>query len=156
VPKDILYNYLDVPSTLQQEAVARLVRFAGSINALSVISGIPRSTLQNLVAGRTQTPSARTQARLDAAYELVPLNIEPRKSTVAVTSAQWTSRKLANLRIPSGASYWLPVLRTENTASGLGSRHYRPLQSSSPGDLLLEPGFDPAQLRHIVFGFGPK
>lgn len=144
----------------EDEDWAELIRLAqqdaGSQRALSRLTGIARSTLQNILSGRTSEPSERTVARLLATLDNTAIVRTGRSRTVVDDSKRWTASKLANLEPPAGATVY-QIIGKPSAATGQPSHTlYRDLASSHPADMLLEPGFRPQDVARVVWGFGRR
>lgn len=138
------------------EAIRLASQDAGSLRALSRNSGIPRSTLQGLLSGRTGAPSERTIDRFLTFLSQSPVTRTGRLRTVVDDSRLWTGSKLANLEPPAGATFF-QIIGKPSIATGQPSHtQYISTADHHPADFLSEPGFSARDVSRIVWAFGRK
>lgn len=138
------------------DAIRQAALDEGSLRALSRRSGIPRSTLQGIISGRTAEPSQRTIDRFLGFMDNSPVERSGRKRTVVDDSARWTSAKLANLEPPTGATFFQLIGKPSAATGQVSHTQYIDLESHHPADFLSEPGFRPQDVSRVVWAFGPR
>lgn len=126
-----------------------------SIRALSRVSGIPYTTLQGIISGRTRQPLESTLQRIRDAMGTQAVSVRDRQLTRIVTSPIFTSDVLNALQHPPGGAGVAFVFSTRRTGSGLATTDYQP-----PGTNVLDAarraGLSPGMIRSVVFDLGRR
>jgi hypothetical protein len=122
-----------------------------SIREISRQSGVPYSTLQNILQVGGPDPSERTRARLEAWAESGPVYTQRRTSTWVTDSDFWSESKLGNLRPPAGATHFRLVVSSDDSPTGVVSTPWDELRSLSPSDQAFGLGLDARNIRRVVW-----
>lgn len=133
--------------------IQNVVSFLESARAASAQLGVPRTTLQRLVAG-VGTPSARTLARFEVAYArwLVP---HTRGRTTTRTSIRVPDPDaLAFVERPPDATSFALITASMTTVSGARSQQLIDFNTSSPEQERDDAGLRDEDVIGITWGYG--
>lgn len=122
-----------------------------SIREISRQSGVPYSTLQNIMQVGGAQPSQLTLDRLEAWASSGPVYTQRRLSTWVTDSEFFDQRKLDNLRPPAGATHFRLVVRSDDSPTGHVSTPYDELRGLSPADQAFQLGIDPRNVTRVVW-----
>lgn len=140
-----------VPRTLLGSAqlrdrLARIVGNVGGQRAFSRLTGIPRSTLQDFLSGRVETPTSLTLGRLTQ-----PVRDEGIR-TVRFDAAEFTTDTLSRLQPPPGSNAFRIVSeRLASPGREFGSSEWMAADDLTPEEAIEAMGLDPAAITRVVF-----
>ncbi len=129
-----------------RERLSRIVAQVGGQRAFSRLTGVPRSTLQDFLSGRVETPSRRTVEALTR-----PVRDEGIR-TVRYHSAGFTEDSLRNLIPPPGSnSFRLVSERIASPGREFGSTGWIDRETFDLGDVEAAFNLDAASIASVVF-----